>query len=280
MQTTNGEATMTTGSNVLFVSHGGGPLPLLGDPAHRELVERLTEISGRLRKPSAILVISAHWEQSVPTITAGARPPLIYDYHGFPEEAYDIQYPCPGEPALAGQVHQALKQAGIPARLDQQRGFDHGLFVPLKLMYPEADIPCVQLSLVNSLDAGEHLAIGRALRALDYDNLLVVGSGFSFHNMQAFFAPDNPEIQVRNLAFEDWLHETCTDPTIPESRRTERLLHWERAPHARFCHPREEHLLPLHVCYGLTGRASDSYLPATILGKKSGMFHWGSRLSI
>ncbi|MEX2473833.1 class III extradiol ring-cleavage dioxygenase [Marinobacter sp.] len=265
---------MNTATDVVFISHGGGPMPLLGDPGHREMVDRLTELAGALRKPSAILVISAHWEASVPTITSGAKPPLIYDYSGFPPEAYKIEYPCPGEPELARQVYQALDQAGITARLDDQRGFDHGLFVPLKLMYPEADIPCIQLSLVESLDAGTHLAVGRALRALDYDNLLVIGSGFSFHNMRAFFSANTPEIQARNEAFEDWLEQTCTDSILSESERAQRLADWEQAPHARFCHPREEHLLPLHVCYGLAGKPSDSHISATILGKKSGMFYW------
>ncbi|WP_346796026.1 class III extradiol ring-cleavage dioxygenase [Halomonas sp. Bachu 37] len=270
---------MSANTDVLFISHGGGPMPLLGDPGHRDMVDRLTDIAGKLRKPSAILVISAHWEETVPTVTAGANPPLIYDYHGFPPEAYEICYPCPGEPALAGQVRQVLEQASIPAQLDDQRGFDHGLFVPLKLMYPQADIPCVQLSLVNSLDTETHLAIGRALQALDYDNLLVIGSGFSFHNMQAFFIPNTPEIQARNQAFEDWLEETCTDTSLPESKRAERLAHWERAPHARFCHPREEHLLPLHVCYGLANKPSETHISATILGKKSGMFYWQAEMS-
>ncbi|MDX1466120.1 MAG: class III extradiol ring-cleavage dioxygenase [Halomonas sp.] len=265
---------MSTTTDVLFISHGGGPMPLLGDPGHREMVERLTEIAGQLRKPSAILVISAHWEAAVPTITSGANPPLIYDYSGFPPEAYAIEYPCPGEPALARQVHQALEQAGISARLDDRRGFDHGLFVPLKLMYPEADIPSIQLSLVNSLDAATHLAIGRALQALDVDDLLVIGSGFSFHNMGAFFAPDTPEIQARNEAFEDWLEETCASVEIEEAERAERLIHWERAPHARFCHPREEHLLPLHVCVGLAEKPCDNHVSATVLRKKSGMFYW------
>jgi len=265
---------MTPTTDVLFLSHGGGPMPLLGDPDHREMVERLTELAGRLRRPSAILVISAHWEASVPTITSGANPELIYDYYGFPPESYEITYPCPGEPALAQQVHQALEQAGIAARLDDRRGFDHGLFVPLKLMYPQADIPCVQLSLVDSLDAEAHLAIGRALQALDVPNLLVIGSGFSFHNMKAFFGPSTPEIEARNLAFEAWLEATCCDTGLTEAQRTERLVHWERAPHARFCHPREEHLLPLHVCYGLAGRPSEPPIVATILRKKAGMFHW------
>ncbi|MFO7527332.1 MAG: class III extradiol ring-cleavage dioxygenase [Marinobacter sp.] len=265
---------MQTSSDVLFISHGGGPMPLLGDPGHRGMVDRLVEMAGKLRRPSAILVISAHWEESVPTITSGANPSLIYDYSGFPPESYEIRYPCPGAPALAGQVQAALEKAGIPASLDDQRGFDHGLFVPLKLMYPDADIPCVQLSLVNTMDAGTHLTIGRALRALEYDNLLVIGSGFSFHNMRAFFAPNTPEIQARNQAFENWLEETCTDADMSETERTERLLHWDQAPHARFCHPREEHLLPLHVCYGLAGQAAQTRFEATILGKQSGMFYW------
>lgn len=266
---------MQKSTDVLFISHGGGPMPLLGDPGHREMVERLTEMVGKLRRPSAILVISAHWEEAVPTITSGSHPSLIYDYYGFPPESYEIRYPCPGEPVLAEGIHRALEGADITARLDDERGFDHGLFVPLKLMYPEADIPCVQLSLVNSLDPEAHLAIGRALRALDYDNLLVIGSGFSFHNMRAFFTPNTPDIQSRNEAFEDWLEETCTDPKLTESERTQRLLHWELAPHARFCHPREEHLLPLHVCYGLAGQAAQTRFEATILGKQSGMFYWG-----
>ncbi|MDX1551803.1 MAG: class III extradiol ring-cleavage dioxygenase [Marinobacter sp.] len=265
---------MKAETDVLFISHGGGPMPLLGDPGHREMVDRLTELADELQKPSAILVISAHWEASVPTITSSANPQLIYDYYGFPPEAYAIEYPCPGEPRLANQVCRVLEQAGIPARLDDQRGFDHGLFVPLKLMYPEADIPCIQLSLVDSLDAGAHLAIGRALQALEYDNLMVIGSGFSFHNMRAFFSAETPEIRARNEAFEDWLEETCTDTNLRESERAERLAHWDQAPHARFCHPREEHLLPLHVCYGLANKPSDSHISATILGKKSGMFYW------
>lgn len=265
---------MSTNTDVLFISHGGGPMPLLGDPGHSEMVDRLTEVAATLRKPSAILVISAHWEESVPTITSGTNPSLIYDYYGFAPESYEIRFPCPGEPVLAVQIHEALRKGGISARLDDQRGFDHGLFVPLKLMYPQADIPCVQLSLVSSLDASTHLAIGRALQALDCDNLLVIGSGFSFHNMRAFFAPNTPEIQASNEAFEDWLEETCSDAGMDESERAERLTHWGRAPYARFCHPREEHLLPLHVCYGLAEKPSDSHISATILGKKSGMFYW------
>lgn len=261
-------------TEILFLSHGGGPMPLLGDPGHKALVDYLTEMGKTLRTPSAILVISAHWEESIPTITSAANPSLIYDYYGFPAESYQIQYPCPGEPKLAGQIHQALTAAGIEAQLDDTRGFDHGVFVPLKLIYPNAEIPCVQLSLVNSLNPDSHLAIGKALQALDYDNLLVIGSGFSFHNMRAFFSANTPEVQAKNQAFEDWLKESCCNPEISETERAQRLSHWEQAPHARFCHPREEHLLPLHLCYGMAGKASDKHTSITVLNKKSGMFYW------
>ncbi|MFC6672638.1 DODA-type extradiol aromatic ring-opening family dioxygenase [Marinobacterium aestuariivivens] len=261
-------------TDILFLSHGGGPMPLLDDPGHREMVASLKAVAGRLRKPSAILLISAHWEERVPTITAGASPGLIYDYYGFPPESYRIQYPCPGDPELAQQVFRVLNDAGISAQLDEQRGFDHGMFVPLKLMYPDADIPCVQLSLMSNLDAEAHLSVGRALQGLDCDNLLVIGSGFSFHNMQAFFAPDSPQIRARNQAFEDWLLETCANPALDEAERSRRFSRWQEAPHARFCHPREEHLLPLHVCYGLAGRACDDHWSVSVLNKQSGMFYW------
>ena len=257
----------------IFISHGGGPLPLLGDPGHQQMIEQLQRLRQALPKPSAILVISAHWEEAVPAITCGSNPELIYDYYGFPKESYEIQYPAPGEPELANRIGQVLAQAGIESRPDDQRGFDHGVFVPLKMMFPQADIPVVQLSLDASLDAERHLAMGEALRALDWDNLLVVGSGFSFHNMQAFFGPASDEADRLNRQFEHWLHETCTGD-LPEAERRQRLVNWQQAPGARFCHPREEHLLPLHVCYGLAGKACAGAYPATILGKASGMFHW------
>lgn len=265
---------MSKSVEVLFVSHGGGPMPLLGDPGHREMVERLKQIRGQLRKPAAILVISAHWEENVATVTSGANPDLIYDYYGFPAESYQIRYPAPGQPQLAQQVADALQNAGVPVRQDSRRGYDHGMFVPLKILFPEADIPVVQLSLVHSLDPQVHLDIGKALQGLDVDNLLVLGSGFSFHNMRAFFAPNTPELQDRNLTFERWLLETCASPELTEAQREERFAHWAEAPYARFCHPREEHLLPLHVCYGLAGKACDQHWSAVVLNKASGMFYW------
>lgn len=261
-------------TDILYISHGGGPLPLLGDPDHLEMVECLKAFAAKLPKPSAILVVSAHWEESLPTITSGAAPGLIYDYYGFPPESYEIEYPSPGEPALAQQVCEVLEAEGIKARMDERRGYDHGMFVPLKIMYPQADIPCIQLSLVSNLDAETHLAIGRALRAIDHDNLLVIGSGFSFHNMRAFFAPETVDIQTGNKGFESWLKDVCSSADIDEAERSNRLIQWEQAPYARFCHPREEHLLPLHVCYGMAGRPGIEYRSVRIARKDAGMVHW------
>lgn len=259
---------------VLFLPHGGGPLPLLGDPHHAALVEFLASIGARLDRPSAILVISAHWEARVPVLTAGAQPALIYDYSGFPEESYSIAYPAPGAPELAVDIRQLLADAGIAAELDSARGFDHGLFVPLKLIYPAADIPCVQLSLVQGLDPELHIRIGRALAALRSRDVLVIGSGFSFHNLRAFFAtrPGTPD--PGNDAFQDWLVATCTDTDLEEDERARRLVDWERAPHARYCHPREEHLLPLHVCYGLAGGPARVVFDDKVLGKRAVGLQW------
>lgn len=259
---------------VLFLSHGGGPLPLLGDEGHREMVEQLEQLATRLAKPSAIIVISAHWEESRPTITGALNPALIYDYYGFPAESYDIKYPATGEPTLAQLISAQLKEAGFNAVLDVLRGFDHGLFVPLKIMYPQADIPCLQLSLLKSLDAAEHIKMGEALASLPYDNLLVIGSGFSFHNMKAFFSPDTDQSRLMNESFESWLIETCSSQLIDEKERTRRLENWEIAPAARYCHPREEHLLPLHVCYGLASRACTEVMTLKILGKNASMYLW------
>ncbi|MEJ2451221.1 MAG: class III extradiol ring-cleavage dioxygenase [Gammaproteobacteria bacterium] len=261
-------------AKVLFLSHGGGPLPLLGDPSHREMVSTLQQIAKELDRPAAILVISAHWEAATASITAGSQPELIYDYYGFPDESYDIQYPCPGEPALATQVQAVLARHDIKASLESYRGFDHGLFVPLKIMYPQADIPCIQLSLLASLDPTAHIRLGMALADLEFENLLIVGSGFSFHNLKAFFTPANEQAQIGNTAFEDWLIETCSSHDLSEAQRTQRLEHWFDAPHARYCHPREEHLLPLLVCYGVAQAACRQYYRLHILNKQASMYLW------
>jgi 4,5-DOPA dioxygenase extradiol len=259
---------------VLYLSHGAGPMPILGDDEHKDMVDNLKMIAAKISKPSAIILISAHWEEARPAITRASNPPLLYDYYGFPEQAYEIQYPAPGEPDLAHAVFSVLSDNGIKSTLDDKRGFDHGLFVPLKIMYPEADVPCIQLSLVNRLDPKEHINIGNALSGLEYENLLVIGSGFSFHNMSAFFAPGTAEMEMMNAAFTRWLNDTCSNPRLAENERLNRLVNWEKAPSARYCHPREEHLLPLHVCYGAAGCACSDFYELEIMGKKASVFLW------
>lgn len=265
---------MNNQRRALFLSHGGGPLPLLGDDGHAEMVSCLKEIAETISRPSAIIVVSAHWEAENATVTSGANPSLIYDYSGFPPESYEIKYPCPGSPPLASSITKQLKKAGINASSDSARGFDHGLFVPLKIMYPEADIPCVQLSLINGLDPLAHIKLGNALQGLADPSMLLMGSGFSFHNMKAFFATETIDSKNANKSFERWLLDTCSSQSISEEERTKRLVNWEAAPFARYCHPREEHLLPLQVCYGFTASACTKSFELQILNKESSMYLW------
>jgi len=258
---------------VVYFSHGGGPLPILGDPGHRAMVDFMIRLPEQLHKPDLILVVSAHWEESAATLLGAPNPPMFYDYYGFPKEAYDITYPAPGSPEFASKIAALLEENNIPSRMDAQRGFDHGLFIPLKLMYPQADIPCLQLSLLRGLNPGAHLALGKALRAMTNENILVIGSGFSFHNMRAFSWGGNGGTDPANDAFQDWLIETCTG-ALAQSEGEQRLVDWEQAPAARYCHPREEHLLPLHVCLGLAGKPARLIFDDQILGKRGVAFLW------
>jgi len=261
-------------SSVLFIPHGGGPLPLLEDEGHHDMVCFLKKITPTLGEPSAILVISAHWEEDKATITSGKIPSLIYDYYGFPNESYEIEYPVPGDPILAKKIHHLLQESGIEARMDDQRGFDHGLFVPLKIMYPDAIIPCVQLSLINNLDPETHIKIGNALSELRKENVLIIGSGMSFHNLRAMLAQNTGAPDDKNEVFEHWLIETCTNHKLLPSEQEKRLIEWSNAPFARYCHPREEHLLPLHICYGLSKAAAKLVFDGKVVGKKVSAFLW------
>lgn len=261
-------------AQIVYFCHGGGPLPILGEPSHKAMVDFMTQLPSQLARPDAILVISAHWEEHVATLVGAQNPPMFYDYYGFPDKAYEITYPASGSPELADAVAGLLKKDNIAARIDPQRGFDHGLFIPLKLMYPEADIPCLQLSLVRGLDPTAHIALGKSLRGLMSENILVIGSGFSFHNIGAFFGQDFVAPDPANEAFQNWLVETCTSPALDQSQREQRLIKWEKAPSARYCHPREEHLLPLHVCLGMAGEPAKPVFNDRILGKRGVAFLW------
>ena len=147
-------------ARIVYFSHGGGPLPILGDAGHEAMVDFMTRLPSKLARPDAILVVSAHWEESAATLLGAQTPPLFYDYYGFPDEAYTITYPAPGSPEYAGKITELLGAHQIPARIDLQRGYDHGAFIPLKLMYPQADIPCLQLSLLRGLNPAAHIALG------------------------------------------------------------------------------------------------------------------------
>ncbi len=259
---------------VIFIPHGGGPLPLMGDRHHVELIDFLKNSAQRWQKPSCIVVISAHWEEEVVTVTARKDEGLLYDYYGFSEASYQIEYPVQGKPEMAQKIAPMLKQRHIDVRLDMERKFDHGVFVPLKLMYPEADIPCVQISLKANLDPQEHIDLGKALTALREQNVLIVGSGSSFHNLKEFRMDGSDDAGEKNVAFEQWLIETCTDADLIMAERERRLVHWKEAPFAEFCHPREEHLLPLHVCYGIAGEAAELVYDGKMVGKQVSAFLW------
>ena len=261
-------------SSVLYISHGGGPLPLLGDGYHKELVANLKYITTIIERPSAIIVISAHWEELRPTITGGKNPQLIYDYYGFPKSSYEIEYPAPGNPKLANKIYEKLMNKGIEANLDANRGFDHGLFVPLKIMYPAADIPCIQVSLVRGLNPAEHIQIGNALSSMLDENVLILGSGFSFHNLRALLSQPTKDSQRMNESFEHWLVQTCSTHNLGEKEREYRLVNWEDAPAARYCHPREEHLLPLHVCFGAVNRAAKQVFRFEVMRRKASAYLW------
>jgi len=260
-------------AQLVYLSHGGGPLPILGDPGHRAMIDFMRELPSQLRRPDAILVISAHWEESIATLLGSHSPPMFYDYYGFPGEAYTITYSAPGNPSLAKRIAERLRISNIPSRVDAERGFDHGLFIPLKIMYPRADITAIQISLLRGLDPSAHIALGKSLGGLMNENILVVGSGFSFHNLGAFSWQGAEEPDPRNDSFQRWLIEECTSPGR-QHEREKSLIAWEKAPAARYCHPREEHLLPVHVCVGMAGGPGKVVFDDYILGKRAVAFLW------
>jgi len=233
-----------------YLSHGGGPWPYMNDEARRpyaRLEESLRELPRQLpRKPEAILIVSGHWEESEFAVMAAAAPPMIYDYGGFPEELYHIRYPAPGSPRLAQRAQSLIQQTGLPARLNAERGFDHGTYSLLAVTHPRADVPVFQVSLRADYDPAAHLRLGRALAPLRDEGVLIIGSGSSYHNLRRFFGPRARREDAAQ--FDTWLRETVVESA--PARRSQRLLEWERAPAARDAHPQEDHLMPLHVVAG------------------------------
>ncbi len=246
-------ATKTKKMPAVYLPHGGGPWNIMDQPwGEPDSLARLTKYLQSLpsvpaEKPRAALVISAHWEEDVATVMTAARPPMLYDYYGFPEHTYQVQWSAPGAPNVAARVAELLDGAGVKVASAPDRGFDHGTFVPMMVAYPKADIPTVQLSLVKGLDPEAHLALGRALAPLREEGVYIVGSGMSFHNMRAFKSNNGAAM---SKPFDDWLAETVV---LPKPDREARLAKWANAPGAREAHPREEHLLPLMVVAGSAG---------------------------
>ena len=239
--------------------------------AWHDLETYLLGFAGSLaERPHAILAISGHWEERVPTVNAGAHPPLLFDYGGFPDYTYRLTWPAPGDPALAARVRDLLSAAGIPSSSEPARGWDHGVFVPLKVMYPEAGVPLVQLSLQRGLDPEAHLSIGRALTPLRKVGVLILGCGQSYHNMSGFSGRDTVDSQAE--AFDGWLRETIIDADARDAA----LLRWEDAPGARVAQPREDHFLPLMVAAGAaTGEPGAVHFRGHILGKPVSGFQFG-----
>jgi 4,5-DOPA dioxygenase extradiol len=229
----------------IFVSHGA---PTLAIEAHDPTHVFLQGLGALVGSPKGVLCVSAHWEAPAPTLGAVAQPATIHDFYGFPETLYRIRYAAPGSPALASRAQELLKGAGITAQKDEQRGLDHGAWVPLMLAYPDADVPVVQLSVQSRTDAAHHLALGRALAPLRDEGILILGSGGATHDLRRAMlgphgadAPPPPDV----VAFEEWL------VTNVEAGATDTLVDWANsAPHARANHPTLEHFLPLFVPLG------------------------------
>lgn len=237
----------------IYLSHGGGPWPFVDIPfiPKGSLEPLRAYLAGLIpslpMRPRAVLVVSAHWEAPVVTLMTHPHPPMLYDYTGFAPEAYALQWPAPSATFLVERVKGLLTGAGFATAEDAERGFDHGTFIPLMVALPQADVPVLQVSLLSSLDPSQHLALGRALAPLRDEGVLLLGSGNSYHNMRGFGHAASTE---PSRMFDEWLAHAVTR----EPRDRDRLLEgWEQAPAARACHPREEHLLPLHVMAGAAG---------------------------
>jgi 4,5-DOPA dioxygenase extradiol len=260
---------------VYYIPHGGGPMPLLDDPSHGGLIRFLKSLSGQLVKPEAIVLISAHWEETKPSVYAGEQHGMLFDYYGFPPETYKYKYPAPGAPALAQRIGDLLQAAHLPCVMETARGFDHGTFVPMLLIDPEAKIPCIQLSLLKGLDALAHLRMGLALQELRKQNIVIIGSGMSFHNLQAVFAGPQPELRAASDQFHQWLLDTVGKSGLAAEDRLSALANWPEAPYGRFCHPRAEHLLPLHVCAGIAGGAvAEVVFDEVLMNHQVAGFRW------
>ncbi|HMN57624.1 MAG TPA: class III extradiol ring-cleavage dioxygenase [Ottowia sp.] len=268
----SGAAPASARMPAFYIPHGAGPCFFMDwnpPDAWDQTAAFLRGIPASLpARPTAIVLVTAHWLAPQVTLTGSARPGMLFDYYGFPPHTYELRYPAPGAPALAERARALLAGAGIAATVDTQRGYDHGTFVPLLVAFPDADVPVLQVSLLGSLNAQAHLDYGRALAPLRDDGALIIGSGMSYHNMRGYGDPRSTPISIE---FDRWLTDTLA---LPAAERDARLAAWDTAagPAGRLCHPprAEEHLLPLHVVAGAAGESvgrkvfSDEVLRTTI----------------
>ncbi len=264
----------------LFLPHGAGPsffmnfgpfTPAMWTRTCGYLQQVGTELPER---PTALLVISGHWETAIPTINVAPLHTLYYDYYGASAEAYQLQYPVKGAPEVGAQVAAALHAAGIPTATETKRGLDHGVFLVCMLAFPKADIPVVQLSLTRHPNAADHIAIGRALAPLRDENILIIGSGMTFHNSIVMPAGLQGITDPGSDHFDAWLLEAVTAPN--SETRNQALADWETAPYARHAHPTPEHFLPLHIAAGAAGTDRGRHVfTDRFLGAKYSAFHFG-----
>ncbi|MCW8806842.1 MAG: dioxygenase [Rhodanobacter sp.] len=234
----------------LYISHGS-PMTSL---ASAQVGLRLAELAASLPPPAAIVIASAHWLARTPHVGSAVAPQTIHDFHGFPEALYQLHYPAPGAPALAGHIGQLLADAGLPATLDPRRGLDHGAWVPLRLLYPRADVPVVPISIQPGLGPAHQLAVGRALASLRGEGVLVIGSGSITHNLHDLGAGYSDARQAPYVRpFIEWIEQKLV------AGDTEALLDYRRqSPGAERAHPTDEHLLPLFVALGAAGATAQA----------------------
>lgn len=267
---------MTVKMPVYYLSHGGGPWPWIEErrESNTDLTQSLRHIPSELpQTPTAILMVSAHWESQEGFLIQGhPNPSMVYDYYNFPAHTYEVVYPAPGKPDLALQVQQLVQQAGFKAAIDPERGFDHGAFVPAFVMYPEAQMPIVQLSINANYDPAQHLALGAALKPLREQGVLIIGSGASYHNLRLL----GPEGAMPSAEFDSWLEAALLNTKLAE--RAAHMKHWSQAPSARIVHAREDHLVPLFVSVGASSdvdQVSRILTTTSVHGIKNASYRFG-----
>ncbi|XP_068626034.1 uncharacterized protein [Battus philenor] len=238
----------------VFLNHGGGPDPILGKEDDLEIADSLRNISKivDMKRLKAIIVVTAHREEDVVTISSSDHHDMLYDYTNFPPESYKYKYNAPGHPILARKIHKAFQKAGIPSALDVKRGWDHGLFIPMMLINPSADIPLVQVSILKNQDTKQHIDIGKVLYQFRQDGIAIFGSGMSYHNMREFRKAEkvNDHVIVNDV-FDRYLNEVC----VGEVDTKKEILSWDQIPQGLESHPpgKADHLMPLIVNIGAAG---------------------------